>query len=214
MDPLSVSEKSIDIKIHVIAVAFQRIGELKVFVQSLLNQSRNNWILTVIHDGPSDEFACIMSDFKNQAKNQIEYCSTDIRYNDYGHSLREIGLKNIRGDYVLLTNADNYLIPKAVEYLTLALNENKTDVVIFDMIHSHNNPGGRPQPPYCFFQTQYQRFSIDIGAAIVKRDLAEKAGFRDKTHDGDASYFEDVAKAKGEAGISVCKIPRVLFVHN
>lgn len=203
-----------DLKIHIIAVAFQRIGELKVFVQSLLNQSNNSWTLTIIHDGPNSEFDSAMHYYKDLAKGQIESFSTEKRYNDYGHSLREIGLKNVKSEYVLLTNADNYFIPKTIEYLIAALNENQADVVMFDMIHSHNNPGGRKLPPYSFFKTDYARGSIDVSAAIVKRELAEKAGFRDKTHDGDASYFEDVVRVNDGECISILKIPRVLLVHN
>ena len=55
---------------------------------------------------------------------------------------------------------------------------------------------------------------IDISAAIVKADLAEKAGFRDKTYSGDSSYFEDIMKLKLPDGLSYAKILRVLFVHN
>jgi hypothetical protein len=201
-------------KIHIIAVAYKRIGELKVFVQSVLNQTSNHWELTIIHDGPCKEFQHAMEAFQNEAGDKIEYFTTDLRYNDYGHSLREIGLKNIKCDYVLLTNADNYLIPKAIEYLTSALEKNPADVVIFDMVHRHDRPGGRPLPPYSFFQTRFQRYSIDMGAAIVKRHLAEKAGFRDKSFAGDATYFEDVVRAAGEKTISIHKVSSILFVHN
>ena len=34
--------------IHVISVGFERLGELKVFVQSWLNQTENNWKLTIL----------------------------------------------------------------------------------------------------------------------------------------------------------------------
>lgn len=65
-----------------------------------------------------------------------------------------------------------------------------------------------------FFETQYQRGAIDMSAAIIKAELASAAGFRDKTHDGDATYFEDVLRASAPASLSVMKIPRILFVHN
>ena len=42
--------------IHVISVGFERLGELKVFVQSWLNQTENNWKLTIIHDGKNENF--------------------------------------------------------------------------------------------------------------------------------------------------------------
>ncbi|MGB1153670.1 MAG: hypothetical protein ACPG4F_05815 [Paracoccaceae bacterium] len=41
---------------EVIAVAYKRFGELKVFVQSWINQTEKNWKLHVIHDGDSKNF--------------------------------------------------------------------------------------------------------------------------------------------------------------
>ena len=198
---------------EVIAVAYQRFGPLKVFVQSWLNQTAPNWRLRVIHDGPDAEFVRILDGYAQQSAGRISYAQTPERYNDYGHTLRDQGLKEARGDYVVLTNADNYYIPRCVEFLTEAARETSADVLLFDMIHSHERPGGRPIPSYSYFQTQYSRLNIDIGAAAVRADLARASGFPDRSHDGDATYFENVAKIKGGA-VSVCKLPRVLLVHN
>lgn len=200
-------------KIHIIAVAFEKLGQLKVFVQSWVNQTHDNWHLTVIHDGPNSEYDEIMRSFASVNKN-IEYYNTSARYNDYGHSLRQIGLNAIKGEYVMLTNADNYFIPKAIEYLNEVLSESDPDVIIYDMVHSHIKPGGRNLPAYSHFETSYARFSLDVSAAIVKKDLAKKAGFQDKTHDGDATYFEDVRRSKDGISLDVIKLPRILFVHN
>ncbi|SPE20564.1 hypothetical protein SBBP1_1150006 [Burkholderiales bacterium] len=199
--------------IEVISVAFQRYGPLKVFVQSWLNQTADNWCLRVIHDGPDMEFVQIMSELAAQSSGRITFSETDTRYNDYGHTLRDLGLQSAHGDYVLLTNGDNYYVPKCVEYLTEAAQQSGADVLLFDMIHSHDRPGGRPMPAYSYFQTQFSRLNIDIGAALVRTAIARAAGFRDRTHDGDASYFEDVARVNN-GSVSVCKIPRVLLVHN
>lgn len=203
------------VKLHVIAVAYRRFGELKVFVQSWLNQSRDNWVMTVIHDGPSAEFDEIMCGFQDAAPGRIGYSSTPRRFNDYGHSLREIGLKSVSGDYVLLTNADNYFVPRALEFINQELSRGgNPDVVMFDMVHSHHHPGGRRVPSYSFFKTDYARGSIDMSAAVVRADLAVRAGFRDKSFAGDATYFEDVAKACPAGRPRIAKIRQVLFVHN
>lgn len=198
--------------IEVIAVCYKRYGELKVFVQSMLNQTCSNWKLHLIHDGEDLEFRNICEQYSLN-DGRITFSETKIRYNDYGHTLRDLGLKNASGNYVILTNADNYFIPKAIEYICEAASIENPDVVMYDMIHSHKTPGGRQQHDYCFFETNYARGSIDITSAAVKLDLARSAGFRDKTHDGDATYFEDVAKVKG-AGLRINKIRRVLVVHN
>lgn len=205
--------------VHVIAVSHERFGELRVFVQSWLNQTDKDFRLTVIHDGPSNEFIQIMKRFVELSSGRISFLTTERRYNDYGHSLREIGLETANGKYTLLTNADNYYVPKTVEILKGADSEMKgrsPDAIIFNMIHSHQAPGGRKQDSYTPFEVFYKRMSIDIGAAIVRTDIAKLAGFRDKTHDGDATYFEDAVRVKNSKHeqFNVCKVSRTLLVHN
>jgi hypothetical protein len=199
---------------EVIAVAHRRIGELRVFVLCWMNQSAANWSLRVIHDGANPEFDAAMRTLARGAGGRVAFESTASRYNDYGHSLRELGLRKARGDYVLLTNADNYYVPHTVRYLTEAAVNTRADVLLFDMVHSHPHPGLRTQPAYSLFQTGYARGSIDMGSAAVRGELARRAGFRDKTHDGDATYFEDVARARSPQELSVCKLSHVLLVHN
>ncbi len=53
-----------------------------------------------------------------------------------------------------------------------------------------------------------------MGAAVVKVELAKKAGFGDKSHDGDATYFEKIVEVSAPKDLGIFKIPRVLFVHN
>ena len=122
-------------KIHVIAVAYEKFDFVKTFVQSMLNQSKKDWILTVIHDGPNKEFDQIMESYKKILPNNINFENTSKRYNDYGHSLREMGLKNILGDYVLLTNADNYFVPGAIEILTEALKKSSDNIDAVSYTH-------------------------------------------------------------------------------
>jgi Glycosyl transferase family 2 len=199
--------------IEVLAVAHRRYGELKVFVQSFLNQTAENWRLSVYHDGPDDRIAAVMQPFLEQAQERVALTVTERRYDDFGHSLREIGLRSVACQYVLITNGDNYYVPRFVEIVTRAIEQTDADVVLYDMIHSHARPGGRPLPPYSLFETSYSRRNIDVGSAVVRAELAKAAGFRDKSHDGDATYFEDVARIKG-APLRICKVPQVLFVHN
>ena len=196
--------------IDVFAVAYERTNEMRVFVQSWINQSADNWRLTVIHDGPSTEFEKAMQPLAKQMPEKIKYFCTESRFNDYGHSLRQIGIEQATGDYLLLTNADNYFIPRAVEILNVATGQ--PDVILFDMVHSHNRPGGRDLPAYSYFETSFRRNSIDISAAIVKTDKAKKVGFRDKGYAGDASYFEDILL--DDPRLLVVKLPHILFVHN
>ena len=202
--------------IHIIAVAYKRLPELRVFIQSWINQTNDDWQLTIIHDGQNQEFTNLMNE-ANYIHPNIEFFSTDQRHNDYGHTLRDLGLKRSEGKYTILTNADNYFIPRTTEYIsTLVRNSDKTpdvpDIILFDMIHSHTNPGTRKQPAYNLFKTEFKLYCIDVSSAAVRTELAKAAGFRDKTHDGDQTYFKDIASRA--TSLKIAKINRVLLIHN
>lgn len=199
--------------IEIVCVAYKRYGPLKLLVQSILNQTATNWKLTVYHDGSDEQFDAVMNSFAHEAPDKISYRSSAIRHNDWGHSLREEGIKHVTSEYLLITNDDNYYVPPFVQLVTnVIVHDTSTDVVMFDMVHSHTNPGRRTLPAYSYFKTTYERYSIDIGSAVVRSSLAKQAGFRDKTHDGDATYFEDILRTK--PNLKIHKLNQVLFVHN
>jgi len=209
----------INYKVGIVAVSHNRLDELKVFVQSIINQTNKNWSLHVIHDGRNDDFLNIMESYQRKDPKRITYEFTNRRYNDYGHTLREIGLRKSCQDYTLMTNCDNYYPPKTLEFINQAIKAStlsRPDVVLFDMTHSHIDVGRKKKPSYSFFDVFYKRNYIDIGAAIVNTELAQKVGFVDKSFAGDATYFEDILKQKNKEGLklNVVKIPRVLLVHN
>lgn len=159
-----------------------------------------------------------MEEYKRDNPKQISYECTKTHFNDYGHSLREIGLEKATGEHILITNADNYYSPKGLEFINKAIvnNTSKPDIVMFDMVHSHANPGLRKAPSYSFFKVIYKRNFIDMGAAVVETSLAKRSGFADKSYSAYATYYENILKKKLESGsrLVVVKIPSVLLVHN
>lgn len=196
----------------VVCVSYKRYANIPVLIHSLLAQTLQNFKLIVLHDGYDEQIHQILSEFKDRNPGVIDFAFSEVRYNDWGHTLRDIGIQMADTEYLLITNDDNYYCPVFVENMFSALQANQADIVMCDMIHSHNQPGGRHQPPYSLFQTAPQRCSMDIGCFIARTALAKKVGFRDKGHDADATYFEDLIMA--QPGIRIAKVPQVLFVHN
>lgn len=199
-------------QLTVICVAYKRYKEIPILIYSLLAQTLQNFKLVVLHDGYDEAMHELLEGFKSKHPEVIDYVFTKERYNDWGHTLRDIGIQMADTEYLLITNDDNYYCPVFVENMFSAFQANQADIVMCDMIHSHNQPGGRHQPPYSLFQTAPQRCSMDIGCFIARTALAKKVGFRDKGHDADATYFEDLIMA--QPGIRIAKVPQVLFVHN
>lgn len=195
--------------IEVVAVTYKQPGPLAVFVQCFLNQTADNWKLSVWHDGPDDEFHALMAMYVDT---RITHRSTATRCNDWGHSLRAEGLREAASDYVLLTNADNYYVPRFIEAMNAAV-QSGPDMVLFDMVHSYaKSVNGKPITlPYTVLQPQLRAGAIDMGCAIVRTSLAKATGFRGRERGADWTYFDDLTR---DRELAVAKVDSVLFVHN
>lgn len=58
----------------------------------------------IYHDGP-------VKKQKLNIPKGIKFTATDKRYNDWGHSLRDMGIREAKGRYLLFTNCDNVIYP-------------------------------------------------------------------------------------------------------
>lgn len=76
-------------------------------LQSLYHQKYSNFEILLLHDGPRS-LPWETDDCPPPAGIRLKIHSTEQRANDYGHSLRDLGIRMARGQYLLITNADNY----------------------------------------------------------------------------------------------------------
>lgn len=90
-----------------------RSAEINSLLDSLENQTFKNFEVILIHDGPNPEVESILLDksFK------LSYEETSTRHNDWGHSLRDIGISQAKGEYLIMLNCDNKLYDFALEEL-------------------------------------------------------------------------------------------------
>ena len=172
-----------------------------------------------------DELAPYTDKYQN-----IKYEETEKRYNDYGHSLRERGVKQADTSYLMMTNDDNYYVPKYLEIMFDGINTHNLDFAYCDMVSSHGfkfskrpsdvftrvtrtQDGYYVQTPYNVIRSVPKKGSIDIGNFIVRSQLARAVSFRDKGFAGDGTFVEDLM-TQNQGKIRVGKIKQVLFVHN
>jgi hypothetical protein len=66
------------------------------------------------------------------------------------------------------------------------------DFVQSAMVHNQLNPGIYIKPENNYFDTIQKKIYIDIGTFIVRTSMAKEVGFRDKSHDGDGTFVEDL----------------------
>lgn len=86
---------------------------LQRFIDSLNEQTFKDFEVIIMHDGPVTNS---IKDIKFH-RLDLEFVSTDRRYNDWGHSLRTLGMQRAKGEFFLNTNTDNVYLSDALEIL-------------------------------------------------------------------------------------------------
>jgi len=187
--------------VEFIIPTYHRPAPLASMLASLVAQTDGQWEANVVIDGTDhlDEILEIINRFNDS---RIKHTVTDKRYNDWGHTPREMGKQMSTAEYIIMTGDDNYYTPNFVAEIR-PLCEKNVGMVYWDMVHSHYD--------YAYFKCKLASGQIDMGAFATRRDLAKQIhlGVR---YDADGWFINQFnEKFPNEV---VKKINKVLFVHN
>jgi hypothetical protein len=195
-----------DTILHVICTVYNRAISLRQLVDCFLLQTSSRWQLHIVNDGAATpEINAVMALYSDP---RITFMATPTVNGVYGHPNRKLMLEILNfspNDFVLITNDDNYYVPKFVEYF---LNECHTDVgfVYCDTIHSYMG--------YNILKTQVKENLIDMGSFIVRSAMAKKTGFVHTHISADGAYAVECAENCKKRSLKITYIPKSLFVHN
>lgn len=200
-----------------VAITFTVVGyrysyEWHVFINSLLLQTDARWKCDIWHDGRDDESAAICSQYVAEYPSKFTYNETPKRINDWGHSMRDIGLKNASTKYWSTQNADNYLMPTFVEYTLEALESRNLDMVIFPCVHNYPNVNPPKSPPYSVLKVAPKANRCDAGSLVIRTKLAQKVGWNHRYNQADGAFINEVMASRPPP--NVVTLPNVLMVHN
>jgi GT2 family glycosyltransferase len=188
-----------DVKVTMVCVTYNRPLELQVLIGCMRVQTWQNFEILVYHDGPSDitrEAVMKMGDPR------VKYFETEERLGGFGHHMRAMGIKEATGNYIGITNDDNYYAPVYLEAMLSSLITSGADVSYCNMIHSHQQ--WRP------FDTFHQGGRIDAGGWIGRSEVIKSTEWHDLGFCGDGTYINDLVSK----GTRFVKIPGYFFVHN
>lgn len=147
------------------------------------------------HDGPL------------QRKCAYDIIETDKRYNDWGHSLRDMGIKKATGEYIIHLNADNLIYPKALDKLSKEIEKSKEDIYILPVRLMNIRIGedgeltdelyavtikGTPKPG-----------SIDAMQLVMKTSLWKEYGWYDTSMNSDGEMYERFCKEHSYKNINI-----------
>jgi glycosyltransferase involved in cell wall biosynthesis len=186
--------------VEFIIPTYNRIDLLKCTLASLVAQYNPDWAANVvIDDTQNDEMVNMINQFNDS---RIRYTFLDKRYNDLGHTPREVGKQMSDAEYIIMTGDDNYYTPNFVDEISKA-SESKPGLIYWDMIHSHFD--------YQYFVCRLGNNQIDMGAFATRNNIAKQIELS-KRYDADGYFIIDyLQKFPQETNL---KIEKVLFVHN
>lgn len=183
----------------------RRADALRCLVASFQAQTYSKWVMNVVHDGPRRPTA---APARLPDDGRLSLVETPERRQKFGHPWRQYAIDVLCRitDWLLLTNDDNYYAPTFLEWMLFTACSTPSPgcaLVYCDMVHSHQY--------WKVLHTELRRGKIDLGAVLVRSDLAREVPFDDHSFAGDWAWVERLAAA---ARGRVQKVPAVLFCHN
>jgi hypothetical protein len=193
-------------RFSIVAIYYQGVHPPELFrrgVSCILNQTFKDYELLIYHDGP------LSAEVPEVDGVRPEVRCTPTRHNDWGHSLRDRGIHEARGDYILHFNLDNLLYPHALQALenlsrqrSFLFNNGQAvdldNILIFPIVYHDmqrflqawlrlpKNSGAKmimPGNPPVFGQ-------IDCMQLVMKRELwLREGGWKDKSEASDGIMY-------------------------
>lgn len=115
-------------KISVIIPAYNNENYLKECLNSVLNQTYNNYEIIIINDGSNDDTLFVAREFEKKY-NCIKVIDNENRGQGFS---RNYALKFAIGEYILFLDSDDFLEPVTLEVALDRIIKDKSDLVVFD----------------------------------------------------------------------------------
>jgi hypothetical protein len=203
-------------KFSVILVHFQGTVPHETLCRGLnciQSQTSKDFELLAYHDGPLLDTSVPMP---------VQFKCSEKRFDDWGHSLRDIGLREATGEYILHFNADNILYPNALEEIGKVIDRpsccfrklpngelvavDTNAMVIFPILMRGKQRFFDdwiyfPQNPECtvlLTGVPPRALNIDAMQLVMRRELwLAEGGWYDKRQAGDGDMYNKFAEKYG-----------------
>ncbi len=206
-------------KFSIIVPHYDGVISDEIFLEgmnSILCSKYKNFEVLLYHDGPTSR-PLPKSFYSTYDNHNIDYKfkATEERYNDWGHSLRDLGIKEAKGEYVVHFNPDNLLDRDVLQ----GISELDDDIIICPVLlegtvrkttgnkYSMNMYRTRNPKDYVLLDGfPAVNNNIDAMQLIMKTDLWRKfGGWYDKSEQSDGKMYEEFC-TKAPARYSHCII--------
>jgi glycosyltransferase involved in cell wall biosynthesis len=196
-------------KVEFVIPTYERTDLLMACISSIVGQTNPNWKIHVVADGPSEEVKEQLSRIAGyyEDDDRIKWTVLDERYNDWGHTPRNIGLAAATEEWIVMTGEDNYYTPIFVDEFLKVGASDKTIAMHCNMVHNW------VKQDYIPISCELHYGKIDIGNFVFRRKFAGNLRLITTYAQSDWAFVERYMQINSPFGEAV-KIDKILYVHN
>lgn len=133
-----------------------------------------------------------------------------------GHHTRGPGLEAASGEWIVITNSDNFFMYGWLDLLSQAMARPHNGIVYWNGVNNLWNWGIEPAPGNRSPAkgTMLARGYIDLSFCAIRTQIAKQVGFPWSHYDADYDYIYECSKLMETQGFYQAKLNHVLSVHN
>jgi len=173
--------------VSVIIPTYNRAHLIGRAIQSVLNQTYQDFEIIIVDDGSTDNTEEVIKEFQEQDK-RVKYIKHDK--NKGGSAARNTGIKTARGEYIAFQDSDDEWFPEKLEK-QMKIFENmpkEVGIIYSDMWRIIGNkkkyfysPEIMPKDKIIYEQAlDYSVGNIGIQTSLIKKEVFDKAGMFDE----------------------------------
>mgnify|MGYP003620376886 CR=1 FL=1 len=143
---------------------------------------------------------------------QADLCTFVDPQGGVGHHTRAPGIEVATGEWIVLTNSDNYFVSGWLDRLVSHITP-ETGLIYWDCVNNlwrWTANGGGAKFPGC----RLKRGHIDLTCVAVRAELAKQVKFPWRDYEADYEYISACARLCDQKNLSIVHIPEILAVHN
>lgn len=178
------------------------LDRLDSFLACMERQRWNNIEIIAVTDGITDLNIPFIENLhrgggREVYKTFLKVIKTPTAKGRWGHPYRQLGIDAAQGEWVGVTNDDNYYVPGFIEQMVGSAEDANADLVICDMLHSYSG---------------WERVAAggDLGCFLARRELIRQVPWEGDDLKADRRFLQGLVDRCRNVAI----VNRALFIHN
>lgn len=170
---------------------------LNLFLLSMQRQRYKHWECICVTDGPNSSVHSLIDSLKDY---RIKIIKTPVKKGRWGHPYRQLGIDSANGEYIGLSNDDNYYCPGYIEQMVNALSTGPK-LAICQILHAYQGWAVVPDNP--------KQVGLELGNWIAHKDIIKQNSWTDIEFNSDVIYLKRLTEK-----YKFIVVPKPLFCKN